>query len=209
MCPLLTGCFELVEEIDLNEDGSGDFQMILNLSRSKSKVDALLLLDEIHGYKVPSLDKIERELAELRDSIENEPGISGTQFKFDKVNYIIEFSCHFDKVERLNGCVYNIWNRLNNSGAKKEIYYQFQGKTFYRNAGAIVSLLYQKMKPSDYEVLQDALYISVYRFPHEVSSQTNSLAKISGTKKIVFLRSPMQQLLLNPKLFRNTIKLKP
>ena len=46
----LSSCFEIIQEIDLNEDGSGHLEVVLNFSRSQTKIDALLLLDQVNGH---------------------------------------------------------------------------------------------------------------------------------------------------------------
>jgi len=44
----LSSCFEIVEEITMNDDGSGNILMTLNFSRSKSKIKSILLMDSIN-----------------------------------------------------------------------------------------------------------------------------------------------------------------
>ena len=38
----LTGCFEIVEQLFLKTDGSGDFQMVLNLSKSRTRLNSIM-----------------------------------------------------------------------------------------------------------------------------------------------------------------------
>jgi len=204
---LLTGCFEIIEELKLNEDGSGKFTMIFNFSQSKTDINTILLLDEIHGYKVPSIQEINLKIERFKDSISQVKGISNVKTDFNDREYILEFSCEFDQVERLNEGIYKLWHYRDKSNARLEDYFRYQNHVFYRNSGTLIEVLYQKMKLTDREVLQGAQYTSVYQFSDEVVAQNNSLAKVSSSKNIVFLRSPIHQLLLNPKLFRNSIKL--
>nr|BFF39643.1 hypothetical protein BACY1_14480 [Tenacibaculum mesophilum] len=51
---LFTSCFEFVEEVSFNKDGSGSAVLTINLSKSKTKLASIMLLDSINGYKVPS-----------------------------------------------------------------------------------------------------------------------------------------------------------
>ena len=52
---LLSSCFDIVEEIDLNENGSGTYGITLNLSQSKIRLSSIMLLDSSQGYKVPKV----------------------------------------------------------------------------------------------------------------------------------------------------------
>ena len=48
-----TSCFEIVEEVTLKKDGSGEMSFSINLSQSKTKLNSIMLMDSINGYKVP------------------------------------------------------------------------------------------------------------------------------------------------------------
>lgn len=61
LIPFLSSCFEVIEEIALKNDGTGDVVLTINLSQSKTKVASVMLLDSVQGYKVPSKQKIQQE----------------------------------------------------------------------------------------------------------------------------------------------------
>ena len=205
----LPSCFELIEEVDMNEDGSGRYQIILNLSQSKSNINGLMLLDEVNGYKIPSHQRIIQAKNNISDSIRRMNGVSKLKVELDSINYILDLSFNFDKVERINETVNKIIKSYFNENDAKASYYRYRNQNFYRTPGALTGLLYQKIKSSDRNVLDNASYTSVYRFKKEVDNMTNTLAKVSPNKKVVFLHAPMQKMIMNPKLFKNYIKLKP
>ena len=59
---LCTSCFELVEELTLNENGSGEYEFTANLSQSKTKLKSIMLMDKVNGYEVPSQEKIKQAM---------------------------------------------------------------------------------------------------------------------------------------------------
>ncbi len=64
---ICTGCFEIIEEVSLNEDGSGKVTLTLNLSRSKTRINSIMLLDSVNNYEVPSEQEIRQHFAKMID----------------------------------------------------------------------------------------------------------------------------------------------
>jgi hypothetical protein len=71
LIPILSSCFEVIEEIAIKNDGTGDVVLTINLSQSKTKVASVMLLDSVQGYKVPSKQKIQQELNEAVAYLKN------------------------------------------------------------------------------------------------------------------------------------------
>ncbi len=204
----LTGCFEIIHELDVNTDGSGHFGFVLNLSRSKSKIEMLLLLDEVNGHKIPSLEEVDQKFASFIDSAKVSKGITGVRGNFNQEQLILEFDCNFDKVSRINTRIYEVWKQLDSSEAVYENYYSYNGQQFMQNFKNRVTVLFKKMSAADREVLVGAEYTSILRFENEVDLQSNKAAKISSNRKVVFLKSPILNLVQEPVLFNNNIKIK-
>ena len=95
----LNSCFDVLEEINLNEDGSGEMTLTFNLSKSKTKISSLRLLDSVNGYKVPNEDDLEAFLDEAVSYLKKEDGISNIQkksFGHDHLSYFIIIHIHRD-----------------------------------------------------------------------------------------------------------------
>ena len=103
-CSLLlcTSCFEILEEINLNKDGTGRITVTANLSKSKSKLASVMLLDSVNGYKVPSKDDINLAIKNAIDHLGKTEGISNIEKSVDFDNYIFSISCDFKSVENVN-----------------------------------------------------------------------------------------------------------
>ena len=63
LCP---SCFEIIEEVNLNNDGSGSFNFTINMSQSKLNINAMLLLDSVNGRRVPKIADIKKALDEMQ-----------------------------------------------------------------------------------------------------------------------------------------------
>lgn len=108
----LSACFEVVEEMVIKKDGSGEMTVTLNLSQSKTKVASILLLDSINGYKVPSKKTIQQNLQEVAVSLRKTPGISAVSHRLDFDNYIASISFSFSKVADLNTVNTLVYDKL-------------------------------------------------------------------------------------------------
>ena len=58
-------CFEIVETVFLNTDGSGNFQLVLNLSKSKTKINSLIKMKTVNGHDIPSKEEIKDKIADI------------------------------------------------------------------------------------------------------------------------------------------------
>ena len=54
---------DFVEDIKIHDNGSGEAKFKLNLSKSKTKIGGIMLMDSIRGFPVPSKEKIHEKLS--------------------------------------------------------------------------------------------------------------------------------------------------
>jgi hypothetical protein len=87
----LTSCIELVDDLTINTDGSGQWTFTINASESKTKVSALLALDSLNGRRIKRPEELEAELIR-----------SGAQIKKDVTNHIYRITLKFDSIQQLN-----------------------------------------------------------------------------------------------------------
>lgn len=204
----LTSCFDIIEDITLNENGTGKVKMIFNFSQSKSNINKLLMLKEVNGHEVPSIEKIVAKIDNIKDSINNINGISGVTTKINIENYITEFEFNFDKIERLNTVYYELWKMAHAPSVRFEKYFSYQNHIFTRKGGTFINLLNQRTQGADRNIFVGAKIISVLKLPNTVESFTNNKSKLAGNQKIVILQLPVSSLILNAKLLHNLIKIK-
>ena len=204
----LSGCFEIIHELNLNPNGTGRVEFVINFSRSAIRIELLKLLDDVNGHQIPSDSEIRRKINNFTDSVRVSPGITNVFSRYDEKNYILEFGCDFDRVERVNDRIFDLWLQNDPSKAVREKYYSYAENELKVNLGSRILALFQQMKPVDREVLVGADYTSILRFNNEVISQTNKVAKIIPNKKIIIVQSPILSLIQEPSLFNNIIKVK-
>lgn len=87
----LTSCIELVDDLTINSDGSGQWTFTINASESKTKVEAIFSLDSLNGRRIKKPDELEAELIS-----------SGAQIKKDNTNHIYRITFKFDSIQQLN-----------------------------------------------------------------------------------------------------------
>ncbi|MFC6098977.1 hypothetical protein [Olivibacter domesticus] len=206
----LSGCFEVVEEMVVKRDGSGQMTVTLNLSQSKTKVASIMLLDSINGYKVPNKETIQQGLHDAVANLRKTPGISKVSQRLDFDNYIASISFSFSKVADLNVVNKLIYQKLKVKPTGESSYsYQHANHLFVRNYqySSEAKQAYQKLKSQDKEVFKKATYTSIYRFDSPILFQRNKEAKLSGSKKAVMFRANILDLINGNKNISNQIQL--
>ena len=198
LIPTLSSCFEVVEEINLRNDGTGDVILTINLSQSKTKVASVMLLDSVQGYKVPSKQKIQKELAEAVAYLKKSEGISNVKSSSDFTNYIATISFTFKDVSNINNITRNILAKQKIKATNTSSYsFNKATKTFARKYQPVTTAKseFNKLKNQDKAVFNGAMYTSIYRFESPVTNVTNLASNLSKTKKAVMLKGSITNLI--------------
>lgn len=210
LCASLTSCFDIVDEININEDGSGEIMLTANLSKSKTKIASVMLLDSINGYKVFSKADIEKALSDAEAFLKNAEGISGVTRKADFENYIFSISCKFKSVENIDNIVQEITKTLKFKPVTISYSYNQSAKILSKQYtySPDAKKKYDRLKAEDKKIFDDATYTSIFRFENEVASTSNSLSNVSKSKKAVMLKAAALDLIDGKISLANTIQLK-
>lgn len=180
----LTSCFNIVEEVSLEKDGSGHLQTTINMNEMMSMLSNLLpdsLKKEI------DLDKI---TAGNTDKYKNIKGISNVKIQNDDA-YVYKFGFDFEDVDALNRMLdmnQSINNPLNSTIGTQ---YKIKKKKFYR------STFYNQEKDSPFskegidmeqikslfKVIQAPTYKLVYNFPKRVKKVKVKDEKVNWSKE--------------------------
>lgn len=99
---LLTSCFDILEKVNVKADGTGEYTVILNASKSKTRLASISKMETINGRKVPKRQEIEAKINEAARIFKGTPGISDVKTSVDFNSYIIKLSCNFKKIENIN-----------------------------------------------------------------------------------------------------------
>ncbi|WP_118974185.1 hypothetical protein [Taibaiella koreensis] len=195
---LFSSCFEIIEEISMNADGSGAMTITLNLSQSRNKVSSVLMMDSINGYKVPSRAKIKQEMDEAVARLKKMPGISNVSSKTDFNNYIASISFSFREAGNINNISREILEAQKIKTSTISTYsYNKATATFSRDYKYYTAAKteFNKLKKEDKDVFKTATYTGIYRFSNTVMRQTNPKARISKNGKAVMQQCSVMDLI--------------
>lgn len=212
ICVVLTGCFEVIEEVNLNADGSGSLSYTVNFSQSKTKINSALLLDSINGFKIPDEQQVNAKIDEVLNKLKKVEGLSQVKATRNFDDYIFTFSCNFSDVEKLN----NASKYLNDTYGLKDkemataSHFTFNNQTnTFKRRGDYKSKADPDVVDSEMlSSLEKAEFTSIYRFSTEVKSVSNSDAKISPNRKAVMLKHKAMDVATGKETIENTITLK-
>jgi hypothetical protein len=206
----LTSCFQVIEEISLKADGSGEAKITLNLSQSKSKVASILLMDSINGRKVPDEKAIRKFMNEAVAELKKNEGITNVKQSLDMTTYIASVSFSFKNVSAVNNLTANLLKKQKvKQGNVNRYFYDKAAGVFKREYvySPETKAEYNKLKTEDKDVFKTATYTSIYRFETAVLSNSNKLAKLSPSGKAVMMNMPVMELINGKANISGTIQL--
>jgi hypothetical protein len=202
-------CFEIIEQLFVKNDGSGNFQLVLNMSKSKTRLNSIIKMKTINGHDVPSKEEIKNKTADIEKTISRTAGISNVKTTVDFDNYIIGITCNFNKVTQINDAVKNIYLKENPKGKASEKIYDYNavGNLFTRLNLFSFKDEYKKLSNADKEVFATANYTSILKFEGTVMQASNKETKISPSKKAVMLKLNALDIITEKKSIENKITL--
>ncbi|MBO6201785.1 MAG: hypothetical protein J6N74_09235 [Chryseobacterium sp.] len=205
----LTSCFDIIDKISLKADGSGEYSVILNASKSKTRLQSISKMESINGKKVPKKSEIENKVNQASSVFKSVSGISNVKTSLDFDNFIIKLSCNFKKIENINSGLEQLKAKnIIGKTIPTQLYKQnVAEKTFIRNKIGSYKNDYDKLSKADKEVFGDATYTSILQFENVIRSQTNNSYTVSPNKKAIKLNGNILDLILQKKQIQNTILL--
>lgn len=204
---LLTSCFDILDKVNVKADGSGEYSLIINASKSKTRLASISKMETVNGKKVPKKTDIEAKINEVAKIFRTVPGISNVKTTMDFDNYIIKLSCNFKKIENINAGLEQLKakNILGKMIPSKIYSHNPGNKTFTRNKINTFKSDYDKLSSADKEVFNNAKYTSVMQFENAVKSQSNASYQLSPNRKAMKLEGNILDFILQKKQIQNTI----
>lgn len=206
---IFQSCFEIIEKLFLKADGSGNFELVVNLSKSKTKLNSIIKMKTINGHDVPSTYEIKNKITEIEKTISKTAGISTVRTTVDFDNYIATLTCNFNKVAQLNAAVKNVYDKENGKlkGVEKIYEYDVSTNIFTRMNKFSLADDYKKMSNADKEVFATANYTTIYKFDNSVAATSNKETQIAPSKKAIMLKLNALDIITNKKNIENKINL--
>ena len=202
ICLLLTGCFEVTEKIKHNNNQSGDYSLVVDFSSSWLKTKSAILLEEVDGVSIPSEEEIKTKLAQFRADASKIKGASKISTSYDFSNYVFKINFSYNSLETLNAVL--------NTIDKKNNFVHFKNNNVKFELIASYHLQKNLIKNDDKkEDLLKANITAVYTFDKDVATVQNPNSKLSKSKKTVFLKQNIWNVLNNNNLMNNAISFNP
>jgi hypothetical protein len=205
---LFSSCFEIVEQVFLKKDGSGNFQLVINLSKSKTKLNSIITMKTVNGHDVPSKAEIKQKIDEIEKTVAKTSGITNVKTSTDFDNYIFTLNCNFAKLNQLNNVVKSLSDKeKNNKYVEKSYNYDAATNLFERLNKISLKDDYKKMSNADKEIFTTANYTSIYKFENSIAAASNKDAKLSPSKKAIMLKLNALDIITDKKSIENKITL--
>lgn len=193
---LLQGCIEIVEEISVRDDQSGN--MSLSLSAGGKNNPLMAFLSQFADMSF--LDEIRRNADQASQVLKSQEGISHVKFTANQRSGTMELSFDFADSKSLNNALYAV------GGYQKTIFqpniYKISKHKFVRKntSGWMMKLIEQEKENIPDEAIFDLVELkSVYHFPHEARSITAPENTAISNDKQTFTSSNYLSDLVNKK----------
>lgn len=194
----LSSCFEILEDIQVNSDGSGTFKTTINLSQSKTQLLKIMSQDSINGQPVPQLTDIASKMSELASQLKQKNGISEVNYSFDQQNLILKLNFDFNSITNLNLAVEQMIAAQDPRAVTNPVTYSYDNKTFSRkfNQELCLQVNQEKHKVEGFiSGIDNAQMTSIFRFENDILTHNHSNAKLSSNHKNVFEQHKINALL--------------
>ena len=205
-----TSCFEIIEEVNMNEDGTGRFNFTINMSQSKIHINSLFLLDSVNGRPMPKVEDFEKAIRRVEFELKKDSALSDIVVEENWKDYIFSVSGNFVDVNALNKAIKNINSVFNTPrGYQVELHdnFKYEPKVFERLYSYNLINDYNALSDKDKSVFKNAKYTTIYRFNSPVKSYSNQNAMKSKSGKAIMLKVSVKDLIMNRKTIQNKIEI--
>jgi hypothetical protein len=206
----LFSCVEIIDDITIHKDGSGVWKLKINLSESLVKINSVLALDSINGYKVPNKAEIHQHVVSFKNALANQDGIKSATIQEDLEHYVWNISVEFNTTQSLEIAVVNALKDQKINGVKIPV------GGIVRKSGDIITkqfpfdlmALKSKVKEEDWKRLSEGKYISIMRFDTEILKNSNERYSISKNNMATMAAYSIGECLEHPSIINNQTQLK-
>jgi len=205
---LCQSCFEIVEEVNLNDDGSGTFCFTINMSQSKLNINSLFLLDSINHRPMPKKEDLNNTIDKVDKALKEDLNIGNVVTKKNWEEYIFSVSGSFTNIDALNMAINKINTLFNQHGRYESLThnnFSYADKIFTRLYNYNLVNEYNSMAEKDKTVFNNAKYTTIYRFARQVANYSNPEATKSKSGKAIMLKVDVKDLITNNKTIKNSI----
>gem|GEM_PF-559663 len=161
---LLQSCIEIVEEVTIHQDQSGNIALSVNTGGNNNPFMALINQFADMSF----MDDITTNAMRVNDILKNQEGISNVRYTESRRKGQLELAFDFEDEKSLNNALYAV------GGYEKSFFqpklYKIKKNKFVRKntTGWIIKLIEQEKENIPDEAIFDLIEVkSVYHFPHD------------------------------------------
>jgi hypothetical protein len=201
-----SACVEIIDDLTLNADGSGKWNLKINFSESTVKINSILSLDSINGLRVPSIDDLRKRSARFNDVVNAQPGIKSASYTEDLTHFIWTFSFEFNSIEQLEKALLTALEDQKVKGLHlpENGFVRQNGNAVSKQMPFDLSELSKKINAEDRSKLFQGKYISILRFNSTILKNTNLRYKIAQNLKATMAQFSLGECLNNSQIINNT-----
>lgn len=207
---VFSSCIEIIDDLTLHPNGSGEWKIKINLSESTIKINSVLALDSINGYKVPTKAELSNKALSFKNTLQKQTGISQVTLEEDLTHYIWTVSIHFNTLKNLELAVFNALKMQGIKGVKlpENGFVRKNNKNVVKQFPFDLSQLSAKLKAEDRTKLFQGKYISILRFDDIILKNSNLHYAISKNRKATMAQYSLKECLQNASIINNNTTLK-
>jgi len=143
---ILSSCFEIIEDVKINADGSGTLKYIINFSQSSDKIKSLLSAGDIDRKKIPNESELKADFEKICNTTKKANGISRVVYTSDFNEFIFTYKADFKNLNNINAAIDSIKSsRGDDSLGFTYFNFDKKSKTFNRKGDDIIEKLRSKM----------------------------------------------------------------
>ena len=203
-----TSCFELIEQISMNADGSGEMTITLNMHESKDKLQQFMEMEDgMAGYKPPERKDMDAFFKKVVETVSKVDGISNVKSDIYYEDFIFSVSASFDDMESMNTAVNNFTNGMSRGMMSFKNEYSYEDGIFKRAFQSPIPIgEYDKIPIVQRLILESARIVNVYRFEKPVQDMSSTSAELSHDAREARFESTLSDIAKGVKTPANEIR---
>lgn len=195
----LAGCFQIIEEINMRSDGSGELMLTIDLSENQSQLRQYLEAGQYEGQEIPSRQRMQSMLDDFRKRLSSAPGLYDVVVISDWDRFVFKIRCSFRRVEDLDQALLEM-ARETAKHSKRE--FRFRPNFRFKD-GVFTRLFDFPIDPNEFDrlpasrrmMLEKARYIVIYRFEQAIADYSNKAFQLSPSGKALMLQASPAEVL--------------
>lgn len=190
----LTSCFDIIEEVTINKDGSGKFSYTLDISSTNLLIEGDTAQQAIMSEYTNTIVESHKEQVAILKSI---PGIYNPKADADNKAGIYKISYDFSSIDVLNTAIRKTAD--SKDGKASKWVYKFDGENFERDWQVLTNFNDEEdefMSEMASQILGGHYYTSIVNFSTKVKEVGREFSVISDDRRTVTNKFALMEIYL-------------